>query len=419
MNFTHTGTEIKPIFVARQPIFDTKERVWAYELLFRSSATANTSALTPEDVDKATATVITDGFTLAFHGADKSKKAFINFPERLLLNDIVYALPKDICVIEIQENVQPTQELQNALQAIKSRGYTVALDNYMGADEQRGLLPYIDIVKVDMLAVKQRALQDVTRTVAAFSCRLLAEKIEDAEAYRTAEDYGFTLFQGYHFSRPETLIGSKAPTPIPTKLRLIQVLADDDFDIREATSALSSDPALCYRLLYFINSAAFSLRAKIQSVQQAVTLLGRQRLRLWLLAIVISEFDSSPRVQEAAYISLLRARYLESMAALHHNPLYPAETMFLLGLFSKLDAVIGDSMTNLLQRITLASGLENALLGRPSAYLEWLDLAEAIEVGNWADVDAFLDHRNLDSEKSALIYSEAMNWANAVLNYPE
>lgn len=415
MAFAPLGPDIKPIFVARQPIYDEKERVFAYELLFRHTGSSVTSGLSPEEADTATATVIADGFTLAFNGTDRSKKAFINFPQRLLQNDSVYALPRDICVIEVQGPFDVTAELITALKDVKERGYTVALDSYTQDGCAKELLPYVDIVKVDVLSLRDDALRAAALSLKQYSCALLAQKVESREAYRTASSLGFTLFQGFLFSRPEMITGSKAPIPAPTKFKLLQILVGDDFDIREATSALSSDPALCYRLLNFINSACFSLRAKIQSIQQAMTLLGRQKLRHWLLAVIISEFGVTPRIREAAYTSLQRAHYLEALADLYNHPMYPPESMFLLGLFSKLDVLLGQPMQELLKKVLLTSGLEKALLGEASPYRGWLALVEDIEGGRWHEVDAFLAFCQMDHEQASRCYAESTNWANSVV----
>lgn len=419
MFLSSQSLDIKPIFVARQPIYDEKEKVFAYELLFRNSASATASSLSDDEASKATAAVIADGFTLAFNGADNSKKAFINFPQGLLFDDSVYALPKEVCVVEVQGNEGVSEELIQALGTLRNRGYTIALDSYSGLHRQNDLLPHVDIVKVDVLAVKGGDLLSAAKVLRGTPCRMLAEKIETRDDYRTAFGLGFTLFQGYLFSKPETIAGSKAPTPNPIKMKLLSTLAVDDYDTREATSALSSDPALCYRLLHFVNSASFGLRAKIQSVQQAITLLGRQKLRHWLLAVIISELGATPRIREAAYLSLQRARYLEVMAGAFNNLLYPQESLFLLGLFSKLDILLGQPMERLLERVPLASGMINALLGLSSPYRGWLGLVEDIEAGRWHEVEAFLSLHEMDHEESSRYYAESMQWADSVLRYSE
>jgi len=407
------GQASKPIFVARQPIFDAQEKVWAYELLFRSSAQAKTADVAEDDL--ATASVIADGFGLAFSGMDKHKKAFINFPQRLLLDETVYALPREICVVEVLETITPTLEMITALTNLKSRGYTLALDDYVGQPGYEEVIRLADIVKVDLLGMSPEQLRAVSLDLHRYGCRLLAEKVEDRSTYELAKSLGFTLFQGFFFSRPETMTGSKVPTPVLAKMRLLRALSGDDFDVRELSKIISTDPSVSYRLLNFINSAAFSLRANIQSIQQALTLLGKQQIKQWFLAVIISDFDSTAKVQEAAYTSLQRARYLESMGRLYQSRVFPSETLFLLGLFSKLDVLLGQPMDRLLSNIPLDSDVEAALLSKPSPYWAWLSLVEDIEIGNWEDVFAFLNTRELDQQASASNYADAIKWTQTLL----
>ncbi|MHC1700805.1 MAG: EAL and HDOD domain-containing protein [Humidesulfovibrio sp.] len=403
----------KAIFVARQPIFDAHEKIWAYELLFRGSALAKTADVTEDDL--ATSSVIADGFSLAFSGMDKSRKAFINFPQRLLLDDSVYALPREICVVEVLETITPTPGMIAALRRIKERGYIIALDDYVGQPGFEEVIALADIVKVEVLGMTPERLRAIGTDLQRYGCRLLAEKVEDRATYDLAKSFGFSLFQGYFFSRPETMTGSKVPTPVLAKMRLLRALTGEDFDVRELSKIISSDPSVSYRLLNFINSAAFSLRSKIQSIQQALTLLGKQQIKQWFLAVIISDFDSTSKVQEAAYVSLQRARYLESMGKLLKDRAFPAETLFLLGLFSKLDVLLVQPMNKLLENIPLDKDVEAALLSKPSSYWAWLSLVEDIEIGNWEDVEEFLEHRNLDRAASASNYAESIKWTQTLL----
>ena len=403
----------KAIFVARQPIFDVQEKVWAYELLFRSSAQAKTAAVTEDDL--ATASVIADGFSLAFSGMDKSRKAFINFPQRLLLDGSVYALPKEICVVEVLETITPTPEMVAALRRIKEHGYVIALDDYVGQPGFEDIIPLADIVKVEVLGMEPERMRYISADLRRHGCRLLAEKVEDRATYDLTKSFGFSLFQGYFFSRPEMVTGSKVPTPVLAKMRLLRALTGEDFDVRELSQAISSDPSVSYRLLNFINSAAFSLRSKIQSIQQALTLLGKQQIKQWFLAVIISDFDSSSKVQEAAFSSLQRARYLESMAKLLDDRAFPPESLFLMGLFSKLDVLLGQPMNKLLENIPLDKEVEAALLSKPTPYWSWLSLVEDIEIGDWEDVEEFLENRGLDRETSAVNYSESISWTQTLL----
>ena len=403
----------KAIFVARQPIFDAHEKVWAYELLFRGSALAKTADVVEDDL--ATASVIADGFSLAFSGMDKSRKAFINFPQRLLLDGSVYALPREICVVEVLETITPTLEMIAALRRIKERGYVIALDDYVGQPGFEEVIALADIVKVEVLGMAPESMKAISEDLRKHGCRLLAEKVEDRATYDLAKSFGFSLFQGFFFSRPETVTGSKVPTPVLAKMRLLRALTGEDFDVRELSQIISSDPSVSYRLLNFINSAAFSLRSKIQSIQQALMLLGKQQIKQWFLAVIIADFDSTSKVQEAAYTSLLRARYLESMGKLLNDHVFPPETLFLLGLFSKLDVLLAQPMNKLLGNIPLNKDVEAALLSKPSSYWTWLSLVEDIEIANWEDVEEFLESKNLDREASAVNYAESIEWTQTLL----
>ncbi len=405
----------KPIFVARQPIFDAREKIWAYELLFRGSAQASESGVTAGLDDLATASVIADGFALAFSGMDKSKHAFINFPQRLLLDGSVYALPSEICVVEVLESITPTREMVAALAQIKARGYLLALDDYIGQPGFEEVIRLADIVKVEVLGMSPDKLASVTGPLLASGCKLLAEKVEDRATYDLCKQLGYSLFQGFFFSRPETMAGSKVPTPVLAKMRLLRALTGESFDVRELSNILSSDPTLSYRLLNFINSAAFSLRSKIQSIQQALTLLGQQQIKQWFLAVIVSDFDSTSKVQEAAFISLQRARYLENMAGLLGSGQFRSETLFLLGLFSRLDVLLAQPMDKLLQAIPLDKYVEAALLGQDSPYAPWLRLVQDIEVGRWEEVATFLQERDLDHGASASSYAESVEWAQTLL----
>lgn len=414
MTTDRLATEHKPIFVARQPIYDSKTNVFGYELLFRSSAENNNSAVTPANCDMATTTVIADGFALAFNGIKAGKKAFINFSSHQLLSDSVYALPKDICVVEVLESDKHSQETLNALRTIKSNGYSIALANFTGRCNNNDMFSLADIIKVNMIKFDHDKMNHVTKNTVPNNCLFLAEKIEDRVSYNIAKGLGCTLFQGFYFSSPEIMSGNKSPILGPAKLDLLRILASEEFDVRELTNSLSLDPGLCYRLFQFINSAAFSLRTKIQSLQQALLLLGRKQLRQWLLAVLITDIQGIAVVRDAVYTSLQRARYLENMAHAYNNPLYPAESFFLLGLFSKLDMLLGAPFPELLGSIPLVQGIKNALLKIASPYLDWLILAQNIEQGAWEEVKIFLKSTDISLEVASRLHAESIDWVHKV-----
>lgn len=404
----------EPIFVARQPIFDAAESVFGYELLFRRSGKAETAQVEAEDV--ATASVIADGFTLAFYGVDKKKKAFINFPQSLLTTDAFLALPKDVCVVEILETVKPTPEVLATCKRIKEQGYLLALDDYVGGPGFEAFITLTDIVKVDVYGMGQDQMARVVEGLRRHPCRLLAEKIETAEQFVQCKKLGFSYFQGFFFSRPQTVAGSKIPTAVLAKMRLMKTLASPDYDLREVAKIVSADPSLSYRLLNFINSALFSLPDRISSIKHALTLIGLIQLKQWFLAVVISDLDRRARIQEVAYLCVLRGRFLESLARTLKCQGRLAETLFMLGLFSKLDALLGQPMPKLLDHIHLDKEVAAALLGEDNRLRRWLELVQAIEAGDWDKTGAILDAHHVAQEEAAGLYAQAVAWTQRLLS---
>jgi len=126
--------------VARQPVFDRKLNTWAYELLFRHSASAQTAVVT--DSEAATLQIIADGIAIALPSVDQRRKVMVNFPQSLLLKEVAFALPPQRCVIEILESVEPRPEILEACRRLKEHGYQLALDDFVG---QRGYEPLLDL----------------------------------------------------------------------------------------------------------------------------------------------------------------------------------------------------------------------------------------------------------------------------------
>src|SRR5208283_5599682 len=117
------------VFIARQPIFETKQKVYGYELLYRSSVE---NFYSEADGDKASFSVI--GNTILVIGSQqisKGKRVFVNFTRKLLLEGAATYLPKEIGVVEILEDIEPDDELIEAIKTIRSRGYILALDDFI------------------------------------------------------------------------------------------------------------------------------------------------------------------------------------------------------------------------------------------------------------------------------------------------
>ncbi len=403
----------EPIFVARQPVFDRDQNIFAYELLYRHSSAAQTAVVS--DADTATSKVIADGFAMALEAMQQPTRLLVNFPESLILSEAPLALPKELCVVEILETVRPLPEVVNACKDLKEAGYKLALDDFVGQEGVDALLQLADVIKVDTLGMDRARIVKISQSLRRFDAALLAEKVEDEETFKLTRTLGFSYFQGYYFSRPETMEGRKPSTGVVAKAKLLRRLIDPDYQVADISDIIAQDMGLSYRLLKYLNSAAFYFRKQVTSIAQAVTLLGQRQLRQWLMAVVLSDMASTPLTEEIAYQSLQRARFLE-MAAEHmpHPPL-SQDSMFLLGLFSRLDALLGMSMDEISAELPLDQKLVAALLGIDNPPRKALTLVEGIEAGDWSNAAEALDCFDLPTQTAAKLYFDASAWTKTIL----
>ncbi len=399
-------------FIARQPIFDTKECVYAYELLFRSGLH---NYFDCPDQDKAAASVIADS-TLLF-GIDEmtgGTKAFINCTGKVLTSDYVSVLPQEQTVIEVLENVLPTDEIIGACMRLKSQGYILALDDFVYEPQFEPLLELADIVKVDFLLSNVDEQRQLAKDLIPRGIRMLAEKVETNEIYEQAKEMGYQLFQGYFFAKPVIISRRDIPT---NKLQFLRILKDvhaEEVDFKKLAKTIQSEVSLSYKLLKLINSAAFALRHKVTNILQALSLLGIREIRSWVSLLSISAMaDDKPA--ELVVSSLVRARFCEELS----EPCGFAgrrSELFLMGLFSLLDAIMSRPLDEILREITVEEDVEEALLGGTGPLRSILELIITIEQGDWEQVEELAEQLNVDGQLLFEYYMNALKWAHDIYN---
>ena len=265
--------KIEDIFVARQPILDTEKKIFGYELLFRTGLENFFDQ--SMDIDFASSKTLLD--TLLLFGIEeltKGKKMFLNFSKKVLLSEVALALPKDTLVIELLETIEPLPEVVEVCRKLKKSGYMLALDDFQFLPEYRPLIDLTDIIKVDFLLTKGNERRTVIQKSGSGRIAYLAEKIENRDEFKIAVDMGYSYFQGFFFCKPVILSGRDVPS---YKLNLLQVLKELNqpyMDVKKIENIIIRDVSLTYKLLRFINSAAFGMLREIRSVRHALNLLG-------------------------------------------------------------------------------------------------------------------------------------------------
>ena len=400
------------LLVARQPIFDAQLRVCAYEVLFRSSLK---NTFDGSDGEAATAKVI----SAVFGSPDSErllagKRAFLNFPRTLLIQEAASVLPPTSTVIEILETVEPDALVVEACRRLRARGYQLALDDFVPQPTAHPLVPLADFLKVDFRAANPEEQKSLAKRFRG-QLHLLAEKVETQEEFRRAAKQGYEYFQGYFFARPEILSARQIRGNKVNYLRILSELHHPELDFDKLTALLKREHALAYKLLTFVNSALFSRKDPIESIQQALTFVGEDAVRKWLTVVGLLDLTSD-KPAELAVNTLVRARFSELLAdrvGLRDR----REDCFLMGMFSRLDAMLGLPLEELLKGLNLHEEIGRVLLGHPRGGDRLADLWKTVlayEAADWTQVDHLASAAKLKMTALGAAYTDAVAWADTV-----
>jgi len=395
--------------VGRQPIFDRDQVVYAYELLFRSSGEAQ-SCVTNNDA----ATLRTIDFNLLM-GSDTltdGRRAFLNCTREILVDELVTTLPQDFVVLEVLENIAPDSEVVDACRRLRKSGYMLALDDYDESQDLSALMPLASFVKVDFKLTTPEQQADIARRLARPGLHLLAEKVETREEFHRAREAGYTYFQGYFFCKPATMSTVEIPCLQANYFQVLRTAYECDMDFHELETAIKREPALCYRLLRYLNSPLFAL-AEVNSVRHALSLLGARELRKWLTIVAVIDI-ASQNCAELIILALARGRFCEQA---DHATAHGESDLFLLGMLSLIDALLDRPLNALLPLLPVTEQMRSALLGGAGHWRDLLDLAIACERGDWSATQRLASALPGGEDAALDAYRESLDWARELCRH--
>jgi c-di-GMP-related signal transduction protein len=395
-------------YAARQPILDRDKNLFAYELLFRDGLE---NVFPDIDGDEATSRMIAGSqFNFGLDDFLGDKPGFINFTLDTLLKKFPSMLPKEQVVVEILETVQPGKRLLAECQALKEQGYIIALDDYIHQPVWRHFYPFIDIIKIDFRNTSNDTIQEVLKATAAFpNIKLLAEKVETIEEFQLAMGMGFSYFQGYFFSKPE-MLQSKALSPAQMTLaELLYETSKAEMDLAKITTIFERDVNLSYKLLRYSNSAVFKRRSEIETIKQALVVLGQLELKKFLSVLFTAQV-SSEKPAELMRLAMTRAKFAEGIATMHRKT--DIAKAFLTGMMSLMDAILDESMTSVMSKLPLSKDIKDALVDNEGLLAEYLGLVKCYEQAMWQAGNVAIDKLGLDAKLLPDAYHEAVQWAN-------
>ena len=396
------------IYVGRQPVYNRELGVYGYELLFRTGQ-VNAASEGFVSSDGATSTTLINTFLeIGLERLVGKRYAFINLSEQFLLEEDSLPISPQQVILEVLEDVPVNLPLLKALKRLSEKGFIIALDDYIYNPAHKPLVAMADIIKLDIKQLTEKQLIKHVKILKKYRAKLLAEKIETMEEYEFCLQLGFDYFQGYFLSRPRIIKSQSLPTNKVAVLNVLSVLQNPDADTEEIEEAISFDVSLSYKILKLINSSFFSFSREIESIRQAIVLLGRKQLSSWASMIALSRLDDRP--SEMVRLAMTRAKMCEMLA--EKAGLKSIESYFTAGLFSALDILMERDLADVIKPLPLSEEIVAALLKRQGPIGEALQCVIAYEL---AEIEK-AQFNQLSSDDIYIANVEAVSWANMVMD---
>lgn len=393
------------VFLARQPIFDRQRKVFGYELLFRTADETRAGSVT---IDENGAAIFSDA-VLAF-GLDTlthGRPTFVKVSRDVLLNGLPSALPAQQVVIELPDDIDASPEVRDACADLRRKGYRIALDHFTPNSDIAPLLNYADFLKADvsgMEAVANRPASEIRTTRPPV---MVATHVDTAAEFAAAAKLGCASFQGDFIGRPVMRTTKDIPANRLVYMRLFHALQNPELSPRELEELIKPDASLVYKVLRAVNSAAFAQHSRVDSLRQALVLLGCGTIRQWSSLWAMSSFAVGAP-DELVAMSTVRGRTCEIVANNDFSGSFGDG--FLLGMCSLLDAILEVPMTTILAHLPLPEDADAALRGDDNKSRQLLDCVIAYEHGDWKRYVELAGQAAIDTNAVPSAYGKALQW---------
>jgi EAL and modified HD-GYP domain-containing signal transduction protein len=411
-------------FVRREAILDRTEKIVAYEFSLLTTLQARLhqrSGIAKRAYDGALLT------RLALHGVTSllgNRLAFVSLSAESLDNALIDRLPPQntVLILEITQPVTDWEGIAARLAELKHKGLCAGLRIHDIADTTCPLIGGLDFIQIDVPTFNGIDLQSLTsdlrkkHAVGTLPPRLVAHDVQSHDDFQFCDKCGFDLFQGPFITGGERLhptsggVNRMAVLPI-----LNMVRSDQSFAL--IAGQLKNEPTLTYKLLRYLNSPAMGLQQPIDSLTEALVLIGREKFYRWMSLLLFDFANPSYRERSLAERALVRGHTLELLAGKGRIP-NAKDHLFLIGLFSLLDVTLGRPLPELLEQATLPDAVRDALLGKAGAYADALALAvlgEADATTLPEQMAQALERCGIGDGQLTSAAAEALVWANLAL----
>jgi len=288
-----------------------------------------------------------------------------------------------------------------------------------GRSDHAPLYRLADIISIAVAGRRKDQLAPVLDSTQIYDAQLLATRVEDPTVFTLCRQMGFSFFSGPFFKTPDKIKLRGMTSNEISRFNLLRLIAKADPDFEFLSKNIQNDAAISFRLLNYLNSAAFGFHQKIKSIQQAVALLGWARMKKWLRVVLITDVGQHKDAAILALLAVQRARFLELVVTDHDYWGFDPDSLHLLGLFSLLDVMLGIAMPEIVAHLPLDVKLKSALCGDTNnEYLPLLNLCRIFEEARWREADRMIHQLNLEGDKVRHAFQQSVDWAVALTHSP-
>jgi c-di-GMP-related signal transduction protein len=393
--------------IVRFPVHQVTGEMAGYELIFRGATDG--AGVENENV---TTSAILSAFS-EFDGRDLLGRhdGFIQLTRPFLIGELPLPVAPESSVLEVPARGGLTEELLQGVSDLAGAGFRIALRNITWqditqSDQAEPLMELADVIALDVHSAPWRDTLTTMAHCRTYDVRLMAANISSEQALSACVREGFDLISGPQISRPQTLTAKPVTPSQLSALTLLARLSDPDVTTSELDMLVRRDPALVFRLLQVANSASSGARRVVSSIRDALIMVGRNRLRSWL---VLLSMGAAGGESPGLVAALTRARCCEVVAIM--SEFEEPDTAFTLGLLHGVSQYLGLTPASLLEKMpSLSPEIAEALDGTPTHVRRILDTVLAYEDDDLDDSDRLLV--TLDELASA--YLNALAWTSQI-----
>lgn len=311
-------------------------------------------------------------------------------------------------VLLFDNSITNTEDYQKRLNELREGGfklaiYKVPIAEFESKKEILSQMTYIilDSKKINLDKAKiyfSHQYPQIKICVGNVTSQETFDKLKDDEA--------FPLFEGAFYRLPVTKGDTKIEPLKVNYLELMNTVNDDDYELTKAADIIGHDTALVVSLLDMVNRIA--INSRVTSIRHAAAILGQKELKKWINTVITKELCAD-RPNEITRISLLRAKFAESLAPSFELAMHASE-LFLMGLFSVLDIILEVPMEEALDKVNVSKNIRNAILDQKGVFAEVYEFMAAYENADWQEVCRLMVVKDIDIKTVYEAYTETVTW---------